>query len=488
MSTQTPLAFRIGRYSTNDGDRSLDRQIEDTLALCTANDYEDGGWFGAIDESGNTDTRERQGKGEAPTLTWVKERVEWASQTFPGRPLRIVAWKDSRLWRDVSEKERIRRILKKLPDAKTHTFDGLRDPNSASDTFVSTVLTGVDQHFSDVTRENVIRAQEARRAYGLPGTGWPGYGHRKEDAHKDCRQGVPCLCRWVKVPEEAREIEDIIARLLEGEPINAVVRDMNDRKVPTRRNRPAWATTTVRKMVTAPRLAGIPVHKGKELVATGIIEPIIDEITLRKVQRLFAGRLVGSGVRSGQLLLTGLLTCNACGNGLNGTMKEGIRRYHCRHCWGVFVKADVVESVVTELLFLTLNDEGFRRGLSTAPDTGDTLAAIESTEAEIATLAEAASVIPTAVYVAKARHLAEQLDTLRQRLRATATTSTAATWVADLPRLTAEWEELEPFAKRRVISDVLGPITVLPGQRGGKATRAEVAARLLPATAVPKAS
>ena len=205
-----PIAFRVGRYSSTDGDRQLSRQDADTLALCEANGYEDGGWFGVDDESGSVDTRRRQGKSDVPpTLRWAMDKISAAKMIWPHRPVVLVGWKEARLWRDVSEKEAVRRFLKQWRDATWHTYEGVKNPHSATDTLVSTVVAGGNQFYADSVREAIIRAHEERLHARKPVTGWPGFGHRRDGDY------------WRLDPIEAPLLRQAIDDVLEGVPDGA---------------------------------------------------------------------------------------------------------------------------------------------------------------------------------------------------------------------------------------------------------------------------
>ncbi|MDQ3293273.1 MAG: hypothetical protein M3527_02300, partial [Actinomycetota bacterium] len=85
--------------SFDDSEEQLRRQADDVDAICDLHEYRTKPeWlFTDDDESGNEDTRHRQGKGERPGLAALNEVVvELASQ---GHAVSVVAWVPSRLFR-----------------------------------------------------------------------------------------------------------------------------------------------------------------------------------------------------------------------------------------------------------------------------------------------------------------------------------------------------------------------------------------------------
>lgn len=470
-----PLALRVGRYSARDGDVRLARQEQDTLALCEANDYDDGGWFGVDDESGNMDTRARQGKGELPTLTWVRQRVAEVAAAEPGRPIRVVAWKEARLWRDVTEKEALRRFLSTQPDAKWHTYEGIKDPRSASDTFVSTVIAGGNQFYADSVRENVLRAHDSRRARGLHGTGYAGFGHRISEDRE----------RVEIVPEEAELIRRAVEGLLDGTAsMRSIAADWNAKGVPTRRGK-EWRYTAVRQMLESPRLAGIGIHNGVEYPGTAI-EPIIEVEAFRRLQRKSQARRLGPRESPGIGWLVGTLWCPKCEDMLN---RDRARRvdgkvpvYSCRVCRGSQISGTMVEEVLSELLFATLDEPTFVESLNSTEDTGSVLQDLELAHAELADLEAAAADLPVSILVAKSKSLKERIAELDETLLRRSGSRPSAAWMRKGDELRAQWEGMPLDLRRTLALDVLRPMYVTRvGREGAKrVSRETVLARLVP--------
>ncbi len=246
------VGVRYRRMSFDDSAEQLRRQATDVDAICELHDYRTKPeWlFTDADESGNEDTRFRQKKGERPGLAALDAAV--VELTTAGQAIAVVAWVPSRLFRDAGHKEQYFRRWARLGDIVVHTKQGIWNPRDPRDRFVSTVVAGADQYYSDDVREKVVRAHDERRRIGVPATGWPGFGHRRACGcqPKQPRCGSPGHDRWVQVPEEAELMRDAVRRLLAGTSLATIAREWDEAKVPDAARR------TMAPHHTAPRPDG----------------------------------------------------------------------------------------------------------------------------------------------------------------------------------------------------------------------------------------
>lgn len=271
-----------------------------------------------------------------------------------------------RLFRDAGNKEHYFRRWARSGDVQIHTKQGVWNPKDPRDRFVSTVVAGADQYYSDDVREKVIRAHDDRRAAGLPATGWPGFGHVRACGSKP--KGGRCASvdhdRWIAEKKEAALIRDAAKRLVAGTTnVSRLAEEWQAKDFTTRLGSETWRLTSLRKLLLSPRLAGIIVHNGKETGRTEAIEQILDEATFRRLVSVLSRRNHGVGSHRGKQMLTGLLVCGACGATLNSNMKKGsggkkdLRVYGCRVDGQCNIKAEAVERVYIEKMFERLNDE-----------------------------------------------------------------------------------------------------------------------------------
>jgi hypothetical protein len=474
--------------SFEDTEEQLRRQAVDVDTICDLHEYlTKPEWlFTDEDESGNEDTRYRQRKGERPGLAALDATV--CELARAGQPVTVVAWVPSRLFRDVENKEHYFRRWARLGDVLVHTKQGVWSPRDPRDRFVSTVVAGADQYYSDDVREKVVRAHDERRLSGLPATGWPGFGHQRACG---CKAKEPrCASsehdHWIEQPEEAERLRDAVRRILAGTNLAAICRKWGAEGVPTRLGG-QWRVTTLRRVITSPRLAGILVHNGVELGRTDAIEPIVDESDFRRLCERVDGKRHPRRHR-GKQLLTGVLVCGVCGSGLNSNMKKGshgqnnMRIYGCRNDGQCNVKAEAVEAVYIEKMLERLSDERFSAALARTDEESDKLLdELRDQEVELDALKAQAGRLRVDVYVAKSDAISARIDELNRLLNQTASVDIAARWVGKADRLRKAWDKMPMDEKRTLILAVVGRSKVLPAEKRGRyATPVEVKARLVP--------
>src|SRR5262245_42795118 len=119
------LGLRYRRMSFGDTAEQLRRQESDVDAICDLHDYRTKPeWlFTDEDESGNEDTRRRQGRGERPALVQLDRTV--CDLAGAGHAVTVVAWVPNRLFRDVENKERYFRRWIRAGDVLVHTKQGI---------------------------------------------------------------------------------------------------------------------------------------------------------------------------------------------------------------------------------------------------------------------------------------------------------------------------------------------------------------------------
>lgn len=149
---------------------------------------------------------------------------------------------------------------------------------------------------------------------------------------------------------------ELIDRALAGEAVQGMARDLYDRGVPPVRWHPPlvmkrWQVTTIRKMLTNPRIAGLRRHDGK-ILGKAEWPAAVGEDTWRQLVTLFSDAGRNSGGSTGRVnLLTGLARCGLCDRTVGMIVvhaKSGDRRdqYACKYC-GLYRKMDQVDLYVT---------------------------------------------------------------------------------------------------------------------------------------------
>jgi DNA invertase Pin-like site-specific DNA recombinase len=151
------------------------------------------------------------------------------------------------------------------------------------------------------------------------------------------------------VPDEAKIIQECSQRVIAGESINSITRELNRRGSTTSRGRP-WDRKTVRNMLLRARNAGLVERRapggGMEVVARATDwDGIVDEETWRSACVILqdSSRLRHYTSNKVRHLLSTIATCGGCGDIMiagiakskwttsDGTIKETTRRiYKCR--------------------------------------------------------------------------------------------------------------------------------------------------------------
>lgn len=177
----------------------------------------------------------------------------------------------------------------------------------------------------------------------------------------------------VKVPAEqlAREVQlvrEAADRILTGTHMATICREWNEAGVLTTRGN-EWDTAILRKMLTAPAMAGIVEYRGKHV---GVLpgEPILDRETWDRLLLNFKSRKRGRPTSA--YLLSGLMVCAKCGGTIYGRPQghrapyedgEVRRQYWCAlrikggaGCGANAIDQRFADSVVKHLVLRRLSD------------------------------------------------------------------------------------------------------------------------------------
>ena len=263
-----------------------------------------------------------------------------------GRIGAIVAWHPDRLYRRVTD-------LSSLVEAcKAHNVQvatvnaGHIDLSTPTGRLVAGLLAQVAMYEVEHKSERWSRSWRQGREQGRPPrTGTRLFGYTREGE---------------LIPEEAALMRDAAARILAGDPIVQVLRDLEADGILTTRGN-VWTSPNLQQYLTNPRVAGWSTMK-REIVAEGGWEPILDRETFEAIGTLYASRSRPYAPRKS--LLNGLIFCGLeeCGHRLvtsqskgktlpDGT-REKVRNYRCpsrpgmNGCGGVVVSAGPVEEMV----------------------------------------------------------------------------------------------------------------------------------------------
>jgi DNA invertase Pin-like site-specific DNA recombinase len=431
----------------NDEREGVDRQREDTTALCEIKDWTPAGFYIDNDRSASNG----------------KKRSEWdrlLADIKAGRIDAIAAWDQDRNWRMMHELEDLRKFFtslgREIPLATTGQGDV--DLYSPTGVMMAQIKTAVSEHEIAMMKVRLRRAARQRAERGIPGWrkafGYLSDGSREPD------------------PVTAPLVLEAYRAVLAGTSMSELARRLNAAGARGGTGKP-WTASTVSLFLRKPRNAALRSHNGK-IVGPGNWTPLVDVKMWKAVQSILnaPGRGARRSVR--KHVLTGLLRCGKqdCGAYLSGGQPaNGVPSYRCKVCGGVSVRASDIEPTIYRVV----------GGRLAMPDAVDLLRGeIDGTQAE-AIRAELAILYarkqqigiergqglldgPTAkialdVVAAEIAEVeARQQDDERLRLLAAVPLGT--------PEAVDAIRELSPDRFRAVV-DVLATITVAPVGKGG---------------------
>lgn len=192
------------------------------------------------------------------------------------------------------------------------------------------------------------------------------YGYTR--THKDNGPGTKKVPVDVVNPEEAAIIREVATRILEGEGLWRIAKDLTARGITTPRGGP-WQSQTLRRMVLKPRNAGLRAHNGR-IVGEAAWEAILDRDTFDRVTAKLTDPARRSNNRGTEVryLLTGFAECGKCNRPLVGTAefhysyRSFPHTYSCHNagCHGVSRNMALVDEKVEGYVVALLAREGVR--------------------------------------------------------------------------------------------------------------------------------
>ena len=296
------------------------RQLEDARRLA-----EREGWT-VVAEHADNDVSALRGKRRPGYLALLDDvRAE--------RVQAVIAYQTSRLWRNRAERAEGIDLFGRHRVAVVAVQGQWLDLDTAAGRGIAGVLGEMDTWESEVKSERVAAAARSRADQGKPNGAVP-YGYWRERIRDDSGR----LLAATEVPheEEAKIVREIIDRLLVGESLHAITRDLNERGVPSPgaahkprhrergRMNPTgalWGRSSVKKLALRESSVGIRVyHRGRpdEKVIENAWPAIVDRTKWERVRAMLTHeqrKRTNPGAR--KYLLTGAVgACGVCGGAL----------------------------------------------------------------------------------------------------------------------------------------------------------------------------
>lgn len=290
----------------------------------------------------------------------------------------LVAWEASRAQRDLSAYVALRSECEK--HNVLYAYSGrVYDLSRADDRFSTALDALLAEREVDASRDRILRAVRIQAESGKPHGRIP-YGYRRE-----YDPGTRALLGQFIDEDQAAVVREAAQRLLAGETLRAVCRDLNTRGIPTPQKPRAttkpehvvteWQPLTLRQILIGPAIAGLRQHQGK-VIGKASWPGILQEAEWRRLR----ARLTDPGRRTTtprgtapSHLLTNIAECSECGSRLKHTyssprMEYGA--YGCRQeaCMSVTASKARVDEVVVDTLLAYLARDDVRAAILDASE------------------------------------------------------------------------------------------------------------------------
>lgn len=302
----------------------------------------------------------------------------------------------------------------------------------------------------------VRRKMQDNADKGLPFGGAAGYGFNPD--------------KMTVNEDEATRIKEAAERVIAGDALNAIVRDWTEVGYAFRGGRP-WRPSALRRILIAPRTAGLRQHQG-EIIGKAAWPAILDRETYDRVCRILTNPARNKATTRDQKLLTAIIRCGKCGKGLNAKRdKNKGPRYFCRHCHGTLVAADHVDEIVVSDLLEAIDSaalaDAIRRQQKQDGSAADvnTLARLEADLVDLANELGAGS-LTMAEWKAARAGIEKRMADLRRNIERQAADSTLADLAGKGADLRNAWEDFSHGKKRKTINAVFESITIAPARQG----------------------
>lgn len=283
----------------------------------------------------------------------------------------IIAWMQSRLWRnrlerakalEILARHRVRIVLIKGPEI---------DLSTAAGQLVAGVMGEMDTYDSALKTESITRAMEGRAKQGK------NHGGPR-------RFGFTAIGQEI-IPEEATILRDVAASLIKGQSMTSICRGLDAQGVKTVRDRP-WHPTTLRSIMLSPSMIGRRYYRGVDVGPAGH-GPIMTEETWYAVADILHKNRPFAESNTAKHLLAGIARCGSCGARMwsASTTSEGKRYsyYACvpkpaGGCRKVYRSRERVDKHVEAWLLGYLGRDDVRRHLLSVDTPGaDEIARVE---------------------------------------------------------------------------------------------------------------
>jgi site-specific DNA recombinase len=200
---------------------------------------------------------------------------------------------------------------RKLPTA---VVTGDIDLGTDNGVFVARLMVNVGNKSSRDTGRRVARAAQQRAEQGRP--------------HKSATRPFGYTADYKIIEHEAEIIRSAYNRVIAGESLASILKEW--KQLPTVVPGKSWHRQTLKKILQAPRNAGLNIYRG-EIIGKGNWEPIVDRATWDATQAIFDARTSPMPDTTTVYLLSKIARCGKCGSPMYGRKANKTRKdsYTC---------------------------------------------------------------------------------------------------------------------------------------------------------------
>jgi site-specific DNA recombinase len=376
----------------------------------------------------------------------------------------VIVWHNDRLHRNTRELEDFIDLVEATGVAVATVTSGDYDLTTTTGRAMARIACALARLESEdksrrIKRQALQAAQEGRRSGG--GTRAYGYepGHRKV------------------VPAEAAIVKEAARRILAGEPLRSVTRDLNERRVPTVTGK-SWNSTVLRRMLTSGRISGQREHLG-EIVAKGDWPAIVTPAQTARLRTILLDPDRRTNRTPRRYPLTGIVYCGRCDARLVARPRDdGERRYFCAKgpgysgCGGTAILAEPLERFISEAVLHRLDTPKLQRAVVralSAEDEADVVHEdLERADGELEELARlhGQGKISVREWMAARTPIETRRAAAARQMGRLSGAAALDGFVNSPGALRAQWAQLDPARQRAIISSVLPRIVIHPAVRG----------------------
>jgi DNA invertase Pin-like site-specific DNA recombinase len=376
----------------------------------------------------------------------------------------VVAWHTDRLHRSPLELEEFIEVVEATGCRVETARAGEVDLSTPSGRMVARILGATARHESEHKADRIRRKHQQLAETGAPAGGMRPFGYERD---------------YMRVrDDEAAIIREAASRVLAGESLRSVCRDLSDRRVPTPQGG-AWTPAGLKRILTGARISGRREYQRAQggigrITGNAKWPAIITSTESDRLRTYLTNPMRRTGNPSFRsYLLNGIARCGRCGAVLHGSQRPYGKIYVCNGtpsnpgCMRITVAAEPLDTLVTAAVLRTADGgslaEAKGRGSDDVSDLADDLASIES---KLAGLARdwAEDTITRQEWISARDALASRKAELEARLALRQRVMD----IDDVPDpLHQAWPTLPIHSRRSIIRVLVDSVVIHPSERRG---------------------